>query len=220
MTPYHNGSTYVYRDIPAGGELFKDYGHSWFQHRWEIFQHLPMWEHYAEAQELIATMTKLSVQDNVKEDLYAILKGLTHADAPASSPETSFQSLVLKALPESYQDAKHITENGKDIPSLHQDRHVQPLEYLRASGKCLDHIQNRRSTVRQAGRGAFAVRDLPAGTVVSASPLHHVEEGFANMYNFTYKDGTWIRITDQIVGKQVGLSWSERALARELSLIL
>jgi hypothetical protein len=179
-----------------------------------------MWEHYAEAQELIATMTKLSVQDNVKEDLYAILKGLTHADAPASSPETSFQSLVLKALPESYQDAKHITENGKDIPSLHQDRHVQPLEYLRASGKCLDHIQNRRSTVRQAGRGAFAVRDLPAGTVVSASPLHHVEEGFANMYNFTYKDGTWIRITDQIVGKQVGLSWSERALARELSLIL
>lgn len=24
ITPYHNGTTYVSRDIPAGGELFKD----------------------------------------------------------------------------------------------------------------------------------------------------------------------------------------------------
>jgi len=27
-TPYHNGTTYVKRHIPAGGELFKDYGQS------------------------------------------------------------------------------------------------------------------------------------------------------------------------------------------------
>jgi len=27
-TPYHNGTTYVTRRIPAGGELFKDYGES------------------------------------------------------------------------------------------------------------------------------------------------------------------------------------------------
>jgi hypothetical protein len=28
-TPYHNGTTTVIRDIPAGGELFKNYGNSW-----------------------------------------------------------------------------------------------------------------------------------------------------------------------------------------------
>jgi hypothetical protein len=29
FSPYHNGTTIVTRDIPAGGELFKNYGDSW-----------------------------------------------------------------------------------------------------------------------------------------------------------------------------------------------
>lgn len=45
-TPYHNGTTYVNRAIPAGGELFKDYGPSWFDYRYEIFKSLPMADDY------------------------------------------------------------------------------------------------------------------------------------------------------------------------------
>ena len=213
ITPYHNGSTYVNRDIPAGGELFKDYGSSWFNYRWEAFQYLPMWEHYEEAHALLRKWDTLKVRDDtVKADLYSILKGLDvaprNAEAALHADESSFHSRILAALPSTYRDAKHVLDHDTDIPSLHQDKHVRSIEYLRNHGKCLDHIQNRPSTIPQAGRGAFAVRDLPKGTIISASPLHHVEESFANMYNFSVRpDGSWLRVKDQVVNKQLMLNY-------------
>jgi hypothetical protein len=208
ITPYHNGSTYVYRDIPAGGELFKDYGTSWFHHRWHIFKHIPMSDDYDEAEALLTAMESLNVKNDVKEDLYGIVAGLQPGSGSASD---SFRSMVLKALPESYRDVRHMKDENRDIPSLHQHKHVQPLDYLRKHGKCLDHIQNKRSTIPGAGRGAFAVRDLPKGTVISASPLHHIDDGFANMYNFTQlDDGGWAKIQDQVVGKQLMLNYCYR----------
>ena len=50
----------------------------------------------------------------------------------------------------------------------------KPLEWLQRYGRCCDHIKPGISTIPQAGRGAFANRDLPKGTIVGYSPLVHV----------------------------------------------
>ena len=45
------------------------------------------------------------------------------------------------------------------------------LEFLKEHGKCQDHIRPDISTIPNAGRGAFATRDLPKGTVVGYAPI-------------------------------------------------
>jgi hypothetical protein len=51
---------------------------------------------------------------------------------------------------------------------------VRDLSWLQQHGYCQDHIKPGKSTIPQAGRGAFAVRKLPAGTIVGYSPLIHI----------------------------------------------
>jgi hypothetical protein len=43
--------------------------------------------------------------------------------------------------------------------------------WLLEHGNCADHLREGVSTIRQAGRGAFATRDLPKDAVVSVMPL-------------------------------------------------
>jgi hypothetical protein len=58
---------------------------------------------------------------------------------------------------------------------------------LHQHGRCIDHMRPGRSTLPQAGHGAFATRDLPKDTVITTSPLHHLPDSeFVHMYQFEY----------------------------------
>ena len=41
------------------------------------------------------------------------------------------------------------------------------LEYLKANGFCLDNMRPRKSRIKEAGRGAFATRDLVENSIVA-----------------------------------------------------
>lgn len=210
MTPYHNGTTYVSRHIPVGGELFKDYGQGWFDFRYDIFGEFPMEDSYDHASDLVEQMMELSVSEEVKADLYKVMTTMKKSVESDGRLFPKGSSRTLNALPDDYQDAKWATDNAKgDISELHQAAATRDIAWLRENGKCMDHIRNGPSSIASAGHGAFSKRDMPAGTVISASPLHHVQRSFANLYNFTYHKPTkqWIRIKDQIVGKQLMLNY-------------
>lgn len=148
---------------------------------------------------------KLKDDDKTMEDLYNVMKVLKVSH---KTPGSSFAGRVLNALPDSYEDAKWAHKHS--LQDLHQPAATHSLEYLRENGRCMDHIRSGKSKIEQAGRGAFATRDLPAGTVITTTPLHHVhDEAFVNMYNFTSLDetGEYVRITDQVVGKQLILNY-------------
>jgi len=55
-----------------------------------------------------------------------------------------------------------------------REQSKKSLEWLQRYGRCCDHIRPGQSTIPQAGRGAFANRFLPKGTIVAYSPLIHV----------------------------------------------
>jgi hypothetical protein len=67
------------------------------------------------------------------------------------------------------------------------DRGKVSLEFLQKEGKCQDHIRPDISKIPHAGRGGFASRDLPKGTVVGYSPLIQVavkaEQAMEVIYN-------------------------------------
>jgi hypothetical protein len=203
IKPQSLWNTKVIRDIPTGGELFKDYGPDWFDYRYKIFGEIPLSDNYDDARELLQTMAGLkSTQQHtpILNDLYQLMRGL--------SKKHLFDSRTLNALPEKIEDAIEAIQPEKDLGTLLQPNYTRNRSYLQEFGKCIDHMIPKPSSIPQAGRGAFATRFLPKGTIVTASPLHHVpDKKFVNMYEFAQVDGKWMRVLDKIVGKQLVLNY-------------
>ena len=63
------------------------------------------------------------------------------------------------------------------------------MEWLNEYGRCCDHMRPGNSTIPHAGRGAFAARALPRGTIVGYSPLVHVGTYANDLYDIPYEMG-------------------------------
>jgi SET domain len=74
-----------------------------------------------------------------------------------------------KPKPDTYTDDPNYL-----VKRFIRKQHKRDVEWLKANGYCQDHIKPGRSTLKQAGRGAFASRDLPVGTIVGFSALIHI----------------------------------------------
>lgn len=81
----------------------------------------------------------------------------------------------------------------------------RPLTWLEENGRCLDNVVPGRSTIHQAGQGAFATRFLSKGEVVVPIPLlvQVTDRETLNMYKLeTDSDGKTIAVGDPI-GRQL-----------------
>lgn len=216
FSPYHNGTTYVSRHIPAGGELFKFYGDHWFQTRPHVFGLIPLSEDYETAEDMNEKMVLLlqralgtrdgvnvSSGNNLLEDWFGLLQKINAG---------AFESRTLNALPQSWADA---TLAAKDtISALHQPSATRDVAWLEKHGRCIDHVEPRTSTiVPQAGRGAFAVRSLLRDQVITTTPLLHVADAdFFNLYNVTSMfdendNEHYQKHVDTVVGSQILLNY-------------
>jgi hypothetical protein len=219
FTPYHNGTTYVARNTPAGAELFKFYGDRWFEVREHMFGKIPLSDDYTMAQKLLyqlanlkivkqwehhqnrnnnkTTTTKVSqesprIEDAVLMDLYEMVHRINRG---------SWESRTVNALPKSFQDA--LTAAHHDIAHVLQPQFQHDVSYLESNGVCIDHIRPGPSTLPYAGHGGFAVRDLPKHTTLTISPLHHFPNyQFVDMYNVVMKNpdkaGVYYRLLDEV----------------------
>lgn len=225
FTPYYNGSTKASRDIPAGGELFKFYGDSWFTTRERIFGKIPLRFDYPAAMILlerfsnVTNMTAASENQQFKPpvwlvDYYQLILGIGQQD--------EWESRLVNAWPSTLGDAHRALQAG-DLGMLQQAAATRSLDWLNEHGRCVDNIQVGNSTLPQAGRGAFATRSISVGGIVATSPLHHVpDKSILNRHKFSKKVSqesdpeyltmdrmptTWIRHVDQIVGYQLALNY-------------
>jgi hypothetical protein len=209
FSPYHNGTTLVTRKIPVGGELFKFYGDHWFLAREHIFdKSFPLSKDYIDAQKLLETMWNLTDNEAVRKDL---------VEDVMMKAKARYSSRLLNAFPDTVDKARIAAEAG-ELAVLFQPAAIRSPAWLKEHGKCVDNIKPGKSTLPQAGRGAFATRFLPKGSTVTASPLHHiVDKSFMNLYNITPElasDGKpyttpvrWLRHKDQVVGHQLVLNY-------------
>ena len=77
-----------------------------------------------------------------------------------------------------------VLEQTQSMEELRLREASRSQEWLEQYGTCGDHIRAGPSTLEQAGRGAFANRDLPRGTIMAHAPLIHlVDRSRLSMYD-------------------------------------
>ena len=104
-------------------------------------------------------------------------------------------------LPEDMEQArKKVLEKGTAMASVPDA--IRSAEWLEENGLCLDNIKEGRSTVKQAGRGAFATRTIEKDAVIAPMPLVHFQRKHLHMY--FYHDET---DHNDYVGEQVLLNY-------------
>lgn len=206
FSPYHSDTSMVMRSIQPGTELFKMYGDDWFRGRAGTLGNVPLGSNYNEAETLIGRLFELRLPDQTSDDSSAeasedLLRDLYEVMAGA----VGGFSRTLKALPSSFTEAQQARLSG--LTELVSRHHSRDVPWLAANGVCMDHIRRGQSTLPHAGNGAFATRDLPAGTLITISPLHHLMHfDFLHQYNITENKsdaGVWYRMVDEVVSKQL-----------------
>ena len=102
--------------------------------------------------------------------------GLTRFDSPGAGAITHYHNFTWFVshyvdagdeliLSKSLREAKRETTPSKLPPP------PPSLEALRQRGYCLDNLRPKKSRVKQAGRGAYATRDMAKGAVVAPVPV-------------------------------------------------
>ena len=165
-------------DLEAGDELFVNYGYWYFANR-HWYGPVPLYDDLRNAQLFFTKYlhTKARVQKNEQDNDAA------NVDVDAVMEEAwdlfvrqdkHFSRVLGAFYKDDPNELKLLEEYKGDIAELRMDQSKQSLEFLRKHGGCGDHITYGQSTLPQAGRGAFARRDLPTGTLVSPFPLIHL----------------------------------------------
>lgn len=178
FTPYYGTETYAISDIPAGGEMFKEYIERWFVDRTFKLGNIPLHSDYAEAEEMLQRLGEMFNTSELPVPAQKDLWEMMH-DLPWPKSRT------MNAVPRDFDDLGLVLESG--IASAHQRKASRPVEDLENHGRCMDNIRPRSSTLKQAGRGAFATRFLPRDSIVTGTPvLFFPSDAFFTMY-----DGDW-----------------------------
>ena len=166
FTPYYDRKSAAIRDIEVGEELFVSYGENWFESR-SHFGPIPLFNELDTATDLARTFHRLCRDVNLSEDAQADLWGTFIQNSEFTD------SRVFGAF--SHNDVNEVKKlKTLSLKELRILQSTKTLDWLRLHGTCGDHIVAGPSTLRQAGHGGFASRDLPKGTVVSHLPLIHV----------------------------------------------
>ena len=129
--------------IAEGEELFVSYGDEWFASRPE-FSELPTKKDYEGVEEAV-------------QQLVSRLGGGVEDEA-----------ILAEVLAETKPEARVATEEMMRRALTTRNRSFDPH-----TDHCLDGLEVRVSTVKQAGRGAFSRKHFQAGDVILSSPMMH-----------------------------------------------
>ncbi len=172
FSTHHNLGFVAKHDIPAGMELFVEYGDEWFSGREYKFGPLPLSNHFEEADAIVEKFWKnFKDDDPLAEGIYQLTLDLIN-------------DVKLKmAMPDNLEKAKEARHYGNGVAMLTVPEAVKSNEWLEEHGVCLDNIRADQSTIHEAGRGAFATRNLSKGEVIAPLPMIHLHRDKLQMFN-------------------------------------
>jgi hypothetical protein len=193
FTPYHGRVFRALQDIPAGMELFVEYGENYFVTRERIYGAMPLGEDYLRANYLLVEYqwfkdyylleeAENRDNDNADTDYQAIVSDLWTVLQDFKSIWN--ESTVLMAIPEEESIVEGLMADGGTEYTFY-NRSIRDIAWLEEHGECMDNIRDGTSTIPHAGRGAFANRKLPKGSLVSPVPLIHIDKEYLVTYEMT-----------------------------------
>lgn len=176
FTPYYGRSFHATKIIPAGMELYASYGENYFSSR-SGYEMVPLYEDYPMADNLIKQFRFLQRTNKAlvqNDNLVTALWDLIHA--------LPYKSRTMYALPTTLSQVDHVMATG-GTKNQYYNESIRDLDWLQKYGRCMDNMKDGISTIPSAGRGAFANRFIPKGSVVAPAPLIHIgDRNFLTMY--------------------------------------
>jgi hypothetical protein len=191
FTYWHNMSLIATRDISAGEELFMNYGSDFFDDRKHYMSAIPRKKDYHRADRLVQRVRSIHERNPTSNSTKHALIGeefWSIARNWITMPE------VAKALPETYGELKDVRTYGTARHSVGGPSSLRSQQWLQKNGLCVDNMYVDKSTIPQAGRGAFASRFLSKGSIVSPAPVLQVHRnslideltGFQLLLNYAF----------------------------------
>lgn len=173
FTRFHNLGTVATKPIPAGSELFLNYGVEYFRGRPEYKGKVFESGEFAFADRLVANLAALAGKhekelDGATEAEVSTVMDLVR-DIVASDIPGQRNSNIVSLVPETLEEVKEIAEMG--VARSQFPKSVQPIDWLQDNGWCIDKIRPGISLRPELGRGALAARPIAAGEVIVASPM-------------------------------------------------
>ncbi|CAB9510486.1 Guanylate cyclase [Seminavis robusta] len=176
FSTYHDRQSTASVDIQKGEELFVDYGQQvslnrygwwWFRDR-KHFGPVPLLGDLDTATSVFKRFLEMrqkhhKLRDEPFGDLWVSFVEKTDFD--------DSRSLAAFRKTEEEWRLLHQLKTLKEIRILEG---LRTDEWLREHGTCADNMVEGESTIRQAGRGAFATRRLVKDSVIAPLPLIHI----------------------------------------------
>jgi SET domain len=181
ITPYHDRINSAKQDITKGQELFVNYGTSWFSTRFDTMGPIPVEGDLPKANIFLQKWNRMYNVYEAKGQGH-VLKDLL--ESLVWKNPFNDTSRELFALPKNWEEID--LARNTSLMNLRLSQATRSLEWLEEFGSCADHLLAGKSTISQAGRGAFARRDVPKGSLVAPFPLIHIpDRKRLEMYNMT-----------------------------------
>jgi len=238
---YYEGHSFVAtKVINAGDEIFADYGDEWFDLRGEGFKDVPRRDDFIKAAKILDRFregyyAQLQIQGQVDiagmlKDIISIVDNRVASLLPKNRIELerlfdAYLKMEIAVVLEKQQNKNKTTPHlqarntsawlQKELAYRTTNR--RNVTWIQENGLCIDNLESRRSTLHQAGRGAFTRRGryISKGEVIVPAPtLQLMDKAAMNMYELrrvrdheveTDADETveWERVSDDIIGKQL-----------------
>ena len=127
--------------------------------------------------------SQMEYNNHLKEGLWSLLRKFpTKAKEFSVLPEEDWGKVETALGNKKEKNTSSITRQ------FIRETGQRSLEWLQEHGKCQDHIRPGDSTIPHAGKGAFASRRLPKGTVVGYAPLIHIGPKARQLWQVQYPD--------------------------------
>lgn len=172
ISPYYNLTMRATQKIRAGSELFANFGDVWDGNSTDdpYQEKLTRWD-YMDADrvldKILDFMKKYDSQMSreTKDEVLDFIMGKI-LGAAAGSHAKVIRSLI-PAHPGKLQTVKDM---GGTFAYRNPDL-VKTEKWLKKNGVCVDNLESKTSTIPEAGRGAFATRNLKEGSIIAPAPL-------------------------------------------------
>lgn len=176
ITPYHNLTMTATQKIPTGMELFANFGETWdataaaddsFQDK------ITRWD-YQHADEILDAIVKFmdkydkDMSPDLKEDVLDFMLQKILGTAVGKRAKT-----IRSLIPANPKKLKTVQESGGTFMYRNDDL-VKSQKWLNKHAICMDNLKSGKSTIPEAGRGAFATRKIAKGKIIAPSPMMHM----------------------------------------------
>lgn len=193
ISHYHNLTMKATQSIPAGMELYANFGETWDNKESldDSFQDkITRWD-YQHADQILEAISKFmdehdkDLSSDLKEDILDFMLEKVLGTAAGKRAK-----VIRSLIPSDPKKLKDVQEAGGAFMYRNKDL-VKSQRWLKKHAICMDNLRAGPSTIPEAGRGAFSTRKISKGKIIAPSPMIHIaNDALLQMYQITESENT------------------------------